>query len=226
MDYSDFFDKEEKHWKLNIKHKNYLQKLFDYGEEPKIIYDIGSCYLQWANVARNLWPDSQIILFEAIEELESFYIKNNYIYNIDILSDEIKDVCFYKNIKKPTGSSYYREIGLNNNPIHKILFNENNMQKRNTNTLEQVVKTRKFLLPDLIKIDVQGSEKDILKGGELIIKNSKHLIVEMQHKQYNENAPLVNETRPYIESLGFKLVDIVASTDVDADYHFININRL
>jgi FkbM family methyltransferase len=42
----------------------------------------------------------------------------------------------------------------------------------------------------LVKIDVQGCELDILKGGINIINNAKYLVIELHNIQYNRGAPL------------------------------------
>ena len=104
-----------------------------------------------------------------------------------------------------------------------MLFNENTATKRKTSKLSTVVKKRNFPLPDLIKMDVQGSEQDIIKGSEDIMKHCQYFIVEMQKIKYNENAPLVTETLPYIESLGFECVaPLFSDNGPDGDYCFKN----
>ncbi len=51
--------------------------------------------------------------------------------------------------------------------------------------LDTLVKKYGLPLPDLVKIDVQGAEKDVLDGGWESINAAKHLIVEMQSTEYN-----------------------------------------
>ena len=81
-----------------------------------------------------------------------------------------------------------------------------------------------YPLPDLVKIDVQGCEKDVIMGGINSIKNANELIVELQHIQYNENAPLANETIPFIENIGFKCVaPLFCNNGPDGDYGFTKI---
>jgi FkbM family methyltransferase len=92
------------------------------------------------------------------------------------LSDEEKEVDFYQN-------EYYREIG---SPL-------NNSIRKRTFTLDKIVKERGFPLPDFIKIDVQGCEMDILKGGKDTVKHATRLIVELQHMEYNEGAMQATE---------------------------------
>jgi hypothetical protein len=81
---------------------------------------------------------------------------------------------------------------------------------------------REFPLPDLVKIDVQGSEQDVIQGGIKTLANANHLIVEMQKVEYNKGAPLVSETLPWIESRGWKCVaPLFADNGADGDYGFV-----
>lgn len=46
-------------------HENYLVHLKQSGFEPKVIYDIGCCVLHGTRIARRLWPDAAIFVFNA-----------------------------------------------------------------------------------------------------------------------------------------------------------------
>jgi len=53
------------------------------------------------------------------------------------------------------------------------------------------------------------------------VANARHLIVEMQHTEYNLGAPKVDTTLPFIESVGFRCVAPKFSDNgCDADYAF------
>jgi tRNA A58 N-methylase Trm61 len=62
---------------------------------------------------------------------------------------------------------------------------------------------------DFIKIDVQGSELDILKGGEKTIKNTQYVSIEASLVEYNKGAPLVGEIVDKMREYGFCILDIV-----------------
>jgi hypothetical protein len=98
--------------------------------------------------------------------------------------------------------------------------------ERKTYALDDLVNLRSFPLPDLVKIDVQGCEKDIVMGGQKTLRHAKHLIIEMQHVDYNLGAPKVQETLPFIEDiLNVKCIAPMFSCGgPDADYGFINHN--
>jgi len=194
-------------------HVKYLKKLKSGGLEPKVIYDIGSCVLHWTNEAKNVWADSKYVLFDAFEPAEFLY--EGYDYHIGVLSDSVKTVEWWQNDMMPGGNSYYREIGRTD------FFTDGMSTMKPTKTLDDVVKERGFPPPDFIKIDVQGSEIDILKGATETLKSVKDLVVELQHTAYNKGAPQVQESLPFIESLGFKCVaPMFAYNGPDADYHF------
>jgi FkbM family methyltransferase len=214
------------HRPIPIEHQNYLYKLKEeFNFSPKVIYDIGACVLHWTNISKEVWPNSKYILFEAMEESERLFKEFNYEYQIGVLSDtDNKEVIFYKNTESPGGNSYYLENSEYSSLANDLYGNTNNQFKRKTMTLDTIRKNRNFPYPDLIKIDVQGCEIDILNGAKETIKNTKHLIVELQHVQYNIGAKLVEESIPIIENMGFKLISPkFAVNSADADYHFIKV---
>lgn len=209
---------QEYHHSYNIpeKHIEYLRNLKASGFEPDVIYDIGANVLHWTKNAEKIWPDAKIILFDAYEPCEFLY--QGYGHHMGVLSKSDNDtVKFYQSQAYPGGNSYYKE---NSN-----VFGEFNYAMMTTRTLDSVVKEHNFPLPDLIKIDVQGSEKDILMGAKNTIKYATRMIVELQHVEYNLGAPKSDETLPFIEGLGWKCTDpLFQNNGPDGDYGFVNVS--
>lgn len=199
-------------------HIRYLYELKTiYNFEPKVIYDIGSCVLHWYNIAHIIWPEAEIWCFEGNEECKVIYDEKGINYNIGLLSDEDnKEVKYYYCNEHPGGNSYYQEIGSINSKNDFI-----NYKVKYTSKLDTVCENKKIPPPDLVKIDVQGAEMDVIKGGINNILKTKHLIVEMQHTEYNKGAPKVDITKPFIESLGFKCIkEKITGSKYDDDYAF------
>jgi FkbM family methyltransferase len=204
-------------------HLTYLQKLKQSGFEPKVIYDIGSCVLHWTTEVKKLWPNAKIILFDAIDEVEFLY--KDYDYYIGVLSDTDNIVVkFYQNAIHPGGNSYYREIGMEHSHLY---FPETNYVEKITKMLDTIVSERSFPLPDFVKIDVQGAEVDIIRGGINTFKHASRMIVELQHVEYNKGALLNIYSLPIIETLlGMECTDpLFHNNGSDGDYGFININK-
>lgn len=184
-------------------HINYLYKLKGNGFEPKIIYDIGCCVLHWTDIVRKLWPNAKIILFDALTSGEFLY--KDYDYFIGVLSNKDNMIVPF---------------------CQNDMYMDDNCFLRKTSTLDTVVKNKKFPLPDLVKINVQGCGEDIIQGGKKTISNTTHLIVELQHTEYNLNAPTTKKTVAFIEKIGFKCVaPLFCNNEPDGDYGFENIYR-
>lgn len=205
---------------LPTNHIQYLEKLKEKNQfEPKVCYDIGSCVLHWTRHAERIWKNCEVILFDAFEPVKAFY--KNHRYHIGVLGDENdKEVKFYQNDMMFGGNSIYKE---NNDNV----FPENSYIRKTTKTLDTVVEEKSFPLPDLIKMDVQGSELDILKGASRVLSHTKYLILELQQVHYNRNAPLANETIDYLQKQGWELIAPKFSDNgPDADYCFVNQNLI
>jgi FkbM family methyltransferase len=190
-------------------HAEYLKKM---DVAPKVIYDLGACVLHWTNRAVEAWPDAKYFAFEGMREAEFLYQEKGIPYHIAVMSDEVgKPVDFHYNPNHPGGNSYYPE---GNTSLFKV-------EKRYTDTLDNVVAERGFPLPSLIKMDIQGAELDVLKGAEKCLAHADNLILELQHTEYNKGAPLKDEVIKYLKKKGFKLVSNFVKTSVDGDYHFV-----
>jgi FkbM family methyltransferase len=190
------------------------------------VYDIGAAVLHWTKEAKQIWPNTQYIAFEAMTQVEDFYREHGVEYAIGVFSDiDDKEVTFHCHPQYLGGNSYYKENEVYS-PAAKNIYTPNYEERRKTITIDSVTKLKKYPLPDLVKIDVQGAEIDILRGMTNTLKNVKHLIVELQHVQYNLGAQLIDTSIPFITSLGFELIpcgrnDYFCGNGPDADYHFI-----
>jgi len=218
---------------IPTQHIKYLYKIEEYFNiKPNVIFDIGSAILHWTKNAKKIWKDSRIIAFEAMEEVEDFYKDYGVEYEIGVFSDtDDKELIFYNNPIYLGGNSYYKENSKYSSAAEKIYLQEFET-KRITKTIDTIIKEKNLPLPDLVKIDVQGAEIDILNGMKESLINVKHLIVELQHVQYNIGAKMLDESFPIIKSFGFELVplDLIIPEEKnnyfcgngpDCDYHFI-----
>ena len=187
--------------------------------EPRVIYDIGASVLHWTAAAQELWPDADIILFDAFDVLDRLYAGRR--HWLGVLSDrDGRQVEFYENSLYPAGSSYYREVM----SAKGDLFPVGTHTVRTARALDSVVREYCFPPPDLVKIDVQGAERDVMIGGMATLATAERLIVEMQHEVYNQGAPLVGDTLPWIESLGWHCdASLFSNNGSDGDYGFVRL---
>ena len=165
----------------------------------KKILDIGAYKGEWKDLFQKIFPESDILMIEANKDKEDILKKKgNYIIAL-LGSEDGKEVDYFKctDDKIDTGNSVYLEnTSLKFNP-----------EKRKTKKLSSLLDPNdKF---DLIKIDVQGSEIEVIEGGESIIKNSNFLLVELSLQNYNEGAPKLLEVINKLNEYNFELIDII-----------------
>lgn len=164
---------------------------------PRTILDIGANKGDWHNQARLRWLDSKFFCIEGNAECEEELQKTGVEYKIAILSDREKEVTFYTRRGSPscTGASLYRE----NTPFYE---GDNAIENKvNAITLDSIASDRIW---DLIKIDTQGAEIDILKGGLKALQKAKWVLMEVSLCEYNEGAPMKDDVYSFMQSKGFK----------------------
>ena len=184
-----------------------LRKLKNEGFEPKRILDIGASNGSWSNSVSSVFPTAKYFLIEGNTEHEQNLINSGFPFKIEILGSENKEVVFYKSVndKFSTGNSIYRE----NTSYFKDVIEE----KRNMVTLDSLNLGDDF---DLVKIDTQGAEIDIVKGGINTLKNTKYIIAECPCVQYNQGAPSTfEEVFSFFQTIGFKVVEKVQDHHVE-----------
>lgn len=178
-----------------------LQDLFYYLENSLIsfnletVYDIGASDGSFTNnIKQYMHEDTKYHLFEPYQYPE-IEIDADHQWHRVYLSDVARKVKFYINDEFHTGNSYYRE--------DTEAFDNIEPVEVSTVSLDKYVSDNNLPLPDLIKIDTQGSELDILKGAEYCLKNASVLIVELPLIRYNIGSPNISEIIDYLRSKRF-----------------------
>jgi len=187
---------------------NALQKLKSFGFEPKNILDIGANKGKWTlEIKKKVFPKAEYTLIEAIdyEELEKLSVKHDNINYKNILLDEIERlVTWYE--KRNTGDSIFKE--------NTGYFDDCKEIKRSATTLDLIFNKNEVF--ELIKIDCQGAEIPILKGGNSLVQKSSVIILEVPFMgEYNIGAPNFYEHINYMENIGYRVFDIVELHRVD-----------
>jgi FkbM family methyltransferase len=178
-----------------------LEEVRDLGINPVTILDVGAHTGQFYGWAKRVWNDSVIWMIEANHLHERIlrdmtYDKSDE-YMIAALGDEEREVTFYTRSDKPhtEGNSYYKETNYWDIPqlVQK--------SKIKLQTLDDLFTDDTTF--EVIKLDTQGSELDILKGGINLCKRASVIILEVSYIEYNEGAPSNGEVIKFMEDFGF-----------------------
>ena len=156
---------------------------------------------------------------------EPFYELLDYFPSTKIIGFEIeKEICEKMNSQAKEGVKYYshalgkdneqRKFYITQNPMCSSLYkpNEeliklyNNFEvaylKKETEietiSLDYFVEKHEVGDLDFIKIDVQGAELDVFKGGSKTLKNVLKIVCEVEFIQHYENQPLFGEVSDYL----------------------------
>ena len=168
---------------------------------PSSVLDIGANHGWWFEEARCRWPDARYLMIEGNPECESILRERNTPYVIALLSDSEKTVDFWtrKDAASCTGASYMREQTEFYNDERAVSV------QIQTRRLDDVCRDA-F---DLVKIDTQGSEIDVMRGGPLVISTAAAVLLEVSRVEYNKGAPLQDEVVEFMASIGFqRFVDV------------------
>jgi len=168
------------------------------------ILDIGANDGWWYRENANKFPGGEFVLVEANPNnkpaLEQLGVK----YHLVCLSDKVKEVDFYITQDAPTttGASYYLE-----NTNH---FNKTNIKvlKLQTTTLDILFGQETF---DYVKMDVQGAEVDIIKGGKVLLSKASTVLLEVpvEGVEYNLGAPSRAAYFEAMSEIGFTKYSVV-----------------
>jgi FkbM family methyltransferase len=75
-------------------------------------------------------------------------------------------------------------------------------------TLDALQGQSAFPAPDFIKLDVQGYEIEVLRGGELALASAEAVQMEVNLIPIYEGAPLAHEAVEYMADRGFRVYDV------------------
>ena len=168
---------------------------------PKFILDVGAHTGQFYSWTKSVWPESIVWMIEANDchesALQRLTENTKDKYTIATMGDSKRDVNFYTRSDKPhtEGASYYKEANYWDIPhlVQEI--------PKTLETLDDFfIEAGEF---QLVKLDTQGSELDILRGGQDMCKKAQAIILEVSYVEYNEGAPLAEEVISFMEDYGF-----------------------
>lgn len=181
-----------------------FERLKHQGVEIKSVLDIGAAHGHFSGYLTNFW-DAEITAVEC-NGRDAFFLANYPKWDVHYacLGAEACEKTFFidKNSVVGGGSSFYRE--------HTPFFDGAVEEKKEITTMDEMFDGRHF---DLIKIDTQGSELDILRGGLKTVAVADWLLLELSFHPFNDEAPLIDEVLEYTRNNGWKMYDTIGPTD-------------
>lgn len=168
--------------------------LRSFGWSPRTILDVGGYKGTWTRDIKRLFPSAVVTLIEPNPHPELRTVPARVLY--EVVSDTQTEVPWYSNLS--TGDSLYKEVTRHYAGVAPTL--------RTTTTLDTLFPTETF---DFMKLDCQGAELAILRGGNHVLEGTEVVLLECPFAGvYNANAPTFAETLRDLDALGFAPLDI------------------
>jgi len=199
---------------LSISHIDSLELLeLSSSLQINIIYDVGANVGTWSILAKAIIPDAQIHAFEPLATHQAGFIQNTRhlenvtLHRVALGSENAQSLIHITNLSDassmlqlaPAGE---RQFGISEIGKHPLLMRQ----------LDDYRVENDLPLPDLLKLDVQGYELEVLKGGAQCAKVAKAMIVEVSFTEYYENQCLFQEIVGQLHIYGFTVRAFAVNT--------------
>ena len=168
---------------------------------PGTIVDIGAYVGEWSLRAGAIFHEARFVMIDGNPENETALqdarrsLGNRAEYVIALLGPDTRDeVVFYQ---MASGSSLLPEMTT-------VARRELSLPMR---TLDTVCADHVGDSPFLLKLDVQGFELELLKGGPKTLERAEVVILETSVLPYNDGAPSFTDVVLFMEQSGFAVYD-------------------
>lgn len=194
---------------------DFLERFFQYFDID-CVFDVGANMGQYAKkIRRKLNYKGRIISFEPMPDIAARLrrqAESDGLWSVEeVALDSVNRQAIFNIMKDPEYSSLRKpvnsEIGIHAEPTHIV-----GMIDVETKTLNEYYKKYKnmygFRRPYL-KIDAQGNDLDVVKGGYDVISNFVGLQIELAFKRIYAGSASYRDAIDYYESLGFEISALV-----------------
>ena len=171
--------------------KTFLSGIYDFWFETRetnifntkspVIFDVGANVGQFLIGVKNILPNAAVHSFEPDPKTFEYLTKNsarlkNVTINNLALSEKDGFLEFYQSKVSSEWSS-----------LVKPYTGDFNLIKVDSKKLDDYIASKSVVIIDLLKIDVEGAEMLVLKGGEKTLKISKFILVEASIDRSEDN---------------------------------------
>jgi FkbM family methyltransferase len=177
-------------------------RLAKQGFRPNGIIDIGAYRGDWTRLIAKIFPQAPVLMIEAQAEKRDL---------LDRVRSELSLVDYKLCL---LGNSEGSEVIFNVMETGSSIYSERSNMPRTQRrlpmrTLDGVLKEYPRLKePLFIKLDVQGAELDVLRGGNGALQAAEVVQLEVALMPYNEGAPTANAVFNFMAERDFLVFDV------------------
>jgi FkbM family methyltransferase len=170
---------------------------------PASIIDVGAYEGNWTRLARRVFPGVPILMVEPLRSKRG---------HLKAVTSELPAVRFVEALlaARPGEEKIFFEMETGSS-----IFPEKSNVPRQSKTLVSCTLddvAAALPAPIMLKIDVQGAELEVLKGGEATLQRCELIQLEVAVASYNSGAPTMLEVLQFMEARGFRPFDVSGET--------------
>ncbi len=196
---------------FNFKNARTAQKRDPFGSQknsfasPLTVIDVGGCHGQFAREAISCFPLAEIYSFEPIPEcfaeLQLLAKQHEQIHPMGIaLSDRSGFEEF--NVSEFRDSSSFQPMRPEHLEAWPHTINKERILVEKAK-LDDLINPQSLRSPIFVKIDVQGHEMFVIRGGRNVISHSHRVMIECNFVSLYEGQPSFDEIYREIKDMGF-----------------------
>lgn len=183
-----------------------VSRLVRQGVEPRTVLDVGANVGQFAVASAKLFPGARVHSFEPVPECAGKLRENvSGLPNVTVyplaLGDGEGDLQFYVNSHSHSSSA------LPLAEAHRAAFPQAREERAievEVSTLDRVFDGIGMEPPVLLKLDVQGYEERVLRGGKETLKRADYVVLEASFKPMYEGEMPFMEMARLMGGYGFR----------------------
>ena len=174
-----------------------LQNIKRLGFTPSFVVDIGAYEGYWTEDFLEVFPGTKILMLEAQTSKEE---------KLKMVCDKFKNAQYHIALLSPQdGKEFsFHESETSSHVTSDITFAT---KKIRSETLDGILERKQFPFPDFLKLDVQGFELEVLKGGSKSLGHAQFCLLEVSLLDL-DNTPMILEVMNYMDHKGFQAYDI------------------
>ena len=177
-----------------------LQHLSRLGVQPKVIFDVGAAQGEWARLAASIWSEARIIGFEPNQVNVSHLERTRH----DLTQFEYIP-CFL-GTKRQTIQYEYRG---NQTSLYDATAGGAHQDTADMCVLDELLAQGRIPSPELLKMDVQGYELEVLRGGTKAMSTCEAILIEVSFFRDHPQIPIVHEVLEFMTAHSFRWFDVM-----------------
>ena len=178
-----------------------LRRMKRLGFDPAVAIDVGAYVGEWTRSFKQVFPHSQVLMIEPQESKMAILAK---------VAAESRNVELRPAL---LGARAEANVGFCESETASSVLTESENRRPPTTylpmtTLDAITEGSPFARPNFIKLDVQGYEIEVLRGGVRALESAEAVLMEVNLLGLHEGVPLFHESAGYMGKHGFQVYDL------------------